>query len=327
MKPLLLFFTLLINGLSFAQITTQQIDSVKKNFNLSDDYVEAFNKLKDTIFYFFYEDINKAEEIIPYLEYYAGKINDNKSKGIYYQNYGYLKEFNFEIDSAIYYLNKSVDYFIKDSLNKDTYYHIENIYNAIGIIYDDAGLYKSAIEYHLKAIKLSEQTYNVDPENKTNNKFLAAAYNDIAQTYSNINDSVNAELYFNKSITFAQNHGFKSEEATNKFNYAVFLLDIGNHQKALPLFEETKAFLKEEDFNSYLIVNINEAKINFLNKNYNKAIEICNKTILEAEARGYHDITEHSYAILSAIYSERNDIKKAIEYKFNSFFLCSILLI
>ena len=63
------------------------IDSLKNQCSLSEDPLEAFNKIQDTLFYFFYNDINKAGKLSPYLKYYADIIDNNKSRGYYYQNY------------------------------------------------------------------------------------------------------------------------------------------------------------------------------------------------------------------------------------------------
>jgi signal transduction histidine kinase len=80
------------------------------------------------------------------------------------------------------------------------------------------------------------------------------------------------------------------------------------------LFEESKKVLKKEDFNTYLVVRINEARLNYLQKKYDKAIEICKKTIKEAKEHRYYDIVQHSYVILALVYSDKNDIQKAIYY-------------
>ena len=314
MRFLFFIFFISFSEILFAQKHPLQIDSLKQKYKLSDNPSDAFNKIKDTLFYFYYNDINKAEEIIPYLKYYSDLLDNYYSKAVYYQNYGYFKEFKFEIDSAIYYLNKSIDYFNKDTIGNVNYINSEFIYNAIAIIYDNAGLYKSAIENHLKAVKFAEQILTSKPNSNKNKKFLASAYNDLAQTYSNINDSINAEYFFKKSIKFAKENGFKLIETTNKFNYAIFLFDLKRYEEAYPIFEDTKIILQKEDFNSYLIVNVNEAKINYQNKNYIKAIEICKKTINEADKHGYYDISEYSYLLLIYIYKDKKQLSQAIYY-------------
>ena len=59
-----------------------------------------------------------------------------------------------------------------------------------------------------------------------------------------------------------------------------------------------------------LVINVNEAKINYQNKNYIKAIEICKKTINEADKHGYYDISEYSYLLLIYIYKDKKQLSE-----------------
>jgi len=301
------------------------VDSLKKQCTLSDDPTEAFNKIQDTLFYFFSNDITKAKKLLPYLKYYDNLVGDDKSRGLYYQNYGYYKNYISQLDSAVYYLEKSLFYFKKDT-SAEGLSTVKYAYNAIALIYDDAGLYKTSIENHLKCIEIAE---NIEKKNNTGNstkRFLAAAYNDIAQTYSNIDDTTHANYYFNKSIDYAKEHNLNLIIASNQFNYGVYLLDLSEYDKAFELFEESKNTLCYNDTSSLIVVYLNETKILIHQKKYNEALSLCQKTISISKEKGYPQFVCNAKLVLSNIYQMMGDIDNAITYGIEYENLCHKLI-
>ena len=301
------------------------VDSLEKKCNLSEDPTEAFNKIQDTLFYFFYNDISKAGKLFPFLKYYADVIGNNKSKGYYYQNYAYYKNYISQLDSAVFYLEKSIFYFKKDT-SANGLSNLKYVYNGIALIYDDAGLYKTSVEHHLKCIEIAENIEKKYKPNSSSQDFLAAAYNDIAQTYSNIDDTAHANYYFKKSIDYAREYNLDMVIASNQFNYGVYLLDISEYDQAYKLFEESKNILLYNDTASLIIVYLNETKILIHQKKYNEAISLCKKTIDISREKGYTQYICNAKLVLSNIYQLMGDIDNAITYGIEYEMLCHQLI-
>jgi len=136
----------------------------------------------------------------------------------------------------------------------------------------------------------------------------------LAQTYSNVNDTINANLYFSKSIDYAKKHKLKLLVGINQFNYAVYLFDLSEFDKAYPLFEESKPILAKNDTASFIVVLLNEAKILAKNNYYDSAISICKKVIKIASKRGYPEYVGNAKYIISTTYRLKGDIDKALAY-------------
>ncbi|WP_143592070.1 tetratricopeptide repeat-containing sensor histidine kinase [Tenacibaculum holothuriorum] len=186
-----------------------------------------------------------------------------------YNHLGLLQIDIKEYDKALFYFNKSLEYFSKIE-NKEKVYLAS--YNNIGNVYLEKGLYKKAIE-----------TYNIDLKNKVSlvdyatlidNKALAKLYlkdtNEIKNTffkalsirdslknktgiltsklnisnyYKYLNDTINAIKYANEALILAK-------ELKNGRDYLASLNQLAN----LDIYNQKKYFDRYIEFNDSLVI-------------------------------------------------------------------------
>ncbi len=210
------------------------------------------------------------------------------------------------IDSAVFYMEKSLEYFksINDSLR------IAFSYNNIGLMYTNNGRYKKGMEYLILSLKIKRKL-----QNQYEDRILK-----IGTTQINIGISFHYLQNFNK----AKEYYYKAREtceAENDSNslfkidiqIASLYYDMKSYDKAQVLYEK---LLKSEKKNKnvYLRAKIhnNYGSVLIANKEYNKAEIILKKAYeLNKSLNNYSSMVKNLNN-LAEIYVEAKDYKKAL---------------
>ncbi|MCD4745480.1 MAG: tetratricopeptide repeat protein, partial [Bacteroidales bacterium] len=244
---------------------------------------------------------------------------------------------------SIIYANKALDIALKSDSLKD----LALTYNTFGIIYNYQGIYDKALNFFLKAVKISE---NIE------NKFLLAnSYNQIGGIYYNQNDYDNAYNNYLKSLEIREDIGdknglaasynnvgeiyrlreiyepaldyyFKSMklniELNNKNWIAINCINIGSIYQNLDNYEQAFYYyfksleISEEIYDSESIATANNSIGSYYYKigEYNKAIEFYIKALKNSQ--DVEALLEIKSALkgLSDAYSKQKQYKNAFKY-------------
>lgn len=298
----------------------EKVDSIELKYissELSDSSI--FKMLHDSIWFYFERDINKVKEILPfYTKYlnlkgtYANKIDYYMILGAYY-NYLNLN------DSAILYMEEAINMMNSNNNTlegkRNSIYHLPSMYNNIALIYDDMGMYESAVEFQLKSINAIKEIRIRDTLNEGINSLFITDYVELAMMYSNYNDTINAKNYFVKGINLSNTHGDEFLKAYSSLNYGIYLLSIEEYELALKHINISKHYYNTVD-NTYnnIIIELNIAKI-LAQENIEKAIEKVDSIYKLTDQYGFEALKLATLEIL--FYFNNNNkynIKKATDY-------------
>ncbi len=119
----------------------------------------------------------------------------------------------------------------------DTY--LMTCYNMLGMAYDDLGLYKHALNCHLKALPIARQEKNRPAE--------AAHLSGIGLQYSNLGQYDNALDNYEQALEISRETGKRKQERGILNNMAVVYNSIGRKLEGLHYYEESLEIAREID--------------------------------------------------------------------------------
>ncbi len=296
--------------------------NIEESYELS-KYADStvISLLYDSIWHYLERDLIITKALIPIYKKYIDKsgidfyfVDLCNIKSAYY-NY---KNMN---DSAIFFLEKSINR-IQNSKNdiktkKESIYRLPFLYNNLAIIYDDLGMYESAIEFQLKSIYGLRSIFKTDTNNVDLNILYSNVHTELGMFYSNFNDTINSHKYFLKGINLAHKFNINEALAYAELNYAVFLTDIDELEIALTYFQKGKIYYaKEGQYYSQLIIALNEANIYDKKGKTDIAIAIADSCNKVAKKLGYEALNLSSLKMIFYFYYNNTSIydynKKAI---------------
>ena len=324
-------------------IQQNQIDSVTKLFEkYKKNNIENFTiiQLSEQIYEFY--KISQPDTAIKYAAYgleIAKKNNDsikialfNKKIGdVFYNNKIYYQAMDAYFTALVIYqekgLQKEYAYSLIDIANTHfkegvnnsfalNYYFeainiFENIndnnglaecYDKIALINSDENDYNKALDYAIKSLSIRQQMGD--------KKQISNSYFDIAKIHQQKGEYETAINYFKYSIVEYENNPLIGN---NYFEIAnTYLLkkqyqeSITNLAIALELFQKQEDDLKiTEIYNLYSVIY-------FKIKEYIKAIEYAQKSLLISEKKSFLESKQNAYLNLSNIYSEKGEIELAL---------------
>ncbi len=210
------------------------------------------------------------EEVIELFE--NNNHENNYNLFSFYNNLGGILEKEKEYKKALNLYTKALNLITNINLNKN---HIAYaiIYNSIGLNYYYQMDYEKSIIYYNKAIHVLESI-------NTEHYYISITNKNIAQVYTELNDYVNAEKYYKKSLELAIN-------IFDRNNYIVsdIYLELGN--------------------------------LYFKIKKYDYALNIYKKALLVQENldNNHNNIYKNEiYALIADIYQIQGNIEKSISY-------------
>jgi len=314
-----LLFSVLISDTLYSK-EIEQSSNIELDYelnNLSDTSV--LRMLHDSIWYYFDRNLNKVSEIIPIYKHYVNVIGSDNSKLDYYMILGaYYNYININ-DSAIFFMERAINIMNnKDSSitgKRDNIYHLPSIYNNIALIYDDIGMYESAVEFQLKSINTIKKIIARDTTNQDINSLLVTDYVELAMMYSNFNDTLKAKKYFLNGIYLSKNYSDEFLEAYAALNYGIFLSDIEEYDLALENINYSQDYYKKKkNIYNNIVINLNIAKILAKQNNLDKAISIVDSIYTITNDYGYDALKLSTLEILFYFYYEKPNIEEAIRY-------------
>lgn len=341
MKKITLLF-ILISGFAWSQ--QAKIDSLYKIVKTTKNdsvKVDVYNKI---VWKYLFSDKEKAQKLIDTTEKLALEKNQKFGynsvlgiKGIFY-------DVNGQPDSAKYFFEKSLNYAQKNNFliheqhtlnnlgmynwNQGNYqealrFYFESIkinqripekrgsldanYNNIGLIYQEMDLFEKAIEYHLKALEIREETQNFATQ--------MASYNNLGVCYKELNNFNKSRESFQKSISLSnQSHDkmvyYIAVEGLASVEYAA-----KNYNKALNLYLQSLNRPAEIPINSKSKVHLfsSLAQVYVKLKQPQKAIEFGENCLAEHEKHNEEFEVEVYKALAEANYM-LGDIDKGEYY-------------
>jgi adenylate cyclase len=191
--------------------------------------------------------------------------------------------------------------------SENNYLYLYRGYSQSGNKYILTGDYNKALNSFFKSVQAAVKAEFVPGE--------GAAYMSIADVYSTIGNTKNAELYYDKAIGILR-------KTNNKISLATVLLNAGDEYSknlkfnlALNYFNEAGAIFKKEKYQigiAYTLGNTGmvyakQGKDDLAIKNITAAISILEKQ------EDYYGVSDY-LSSMSDIYQERNDSKTAVFY-------------
>lgn len=273
------------------------------------------------------------------------KINHKTKEGFCLKNIGVGFDYKGDLDSCLYYLNKSVDVFSAENDDEKIAFVLEDM----GIAYYYRSNYEMALKNYLKALELLK---------KTNSKHLSKMLNNIGLLYKARKDYDNAIRYFRESITLKEKNENESGlvntylnvgslyktktqyDSAYFYNEKCYLLAkklqlTDDMAAALTNMGEAQFVMKkysqaEQNFdNAYHLIN-NEnsysnvswpnllnglSKISIHKKQYSKAINQLEEALLFSKKNNNNQQVNGIYESLSDCYRASGNYEKALIYK------------
>ncbi|MBK8723554.1 MAG: tetratricopeptide repeat-containing sensor histidine kinase [Saprospiraceae bacterium] len=197
---------------------------------------------------------------------------------------------------------KSQEIYDKYNLN----YEKCKLYNYLGIIKRNVTDYAASVEYFYKAVALAKEA-NCNDE-------LAYAYNNLAESFLNIENKNESLEYYNLSNSiFLQTKNFKGL-GFNLFSLGIYYSRLNEIEKAKTFFEKSLYYkLKYHDNRSIASNYLQIGRCYLVKCNFDSALIYFRKAedLNEIANEGLYT---HLYFFYGYFYSQKNEIDKAIQY-------------
>src|SRR6185312_13542520 len=177
----------------------------------------------------------------------------------------------------------------------------------LGLISSIQGNYKDAVTYHLKALKIWEQTKN--------KKLIAVSNSDLGITFYYQENYAKAVYYWENALKTNPNKG-SVDYMSDCSNLGQAFVALGEYDKALNCFKKTLAYYAtNKTSTNYTNALSGIANIEFKKKNYAQALVYYTEIIkLREEANTRSNDLAITYLNVSLIYGEFNKPKEALEF-------------
>lgn len=188
-------------------------------------------------------------------------------------------------------------------------------FNKIGLLLEDQGKFKEALECHNRALDIVLGLYGENSEQ------IIACYNNIANCYSDMGKNREAlDLQFKILEMRLSLYGEqKSEVATTYNNIGMTYLNLGDYQKALEYTSkalELNILIGYEDSPDIVLGYGNVGTVYSRMGNYEKAISYFSKSLEKGKKifSERHPVNVSLYVYIADIYYEQKKFSEALEY-------------
>ena len=293
------------------------------NPNLALKYGEEALKLAEKLIY--KKGIAEAFINIGYFYYYKGEttkaldfynkalslsinINNKNIEAISLRKIGVVYDSQSEFPKALDYYTRALK--IKEQTNDNS--EIATILLNIGVIYHNLKRFDEALEYENKALKLYIQT---NEKSSIANAF-ARIGNIFSDTLNPAQDLKIAMDYYEKSLKLFTEENHKRGIAVIYCNISEVYTAKKEYKKALSsLFKALQMRKELGDKNGISILLLNIGRIYKSTHDYQNAEAYILQSLAIAKEINFLEIILGDYNILSSIYAEINDFKKAYNYQ------------
>ncbi len=218
------------------------------------------------------------------------------------------------------YYSEALEYFdkakiIRQELLGENHPDTAQIYNNIGLVYDNQRKYNRAIEYFEKALRIK---FSVLGEN---HPAIATSYNNIGVVYKNKGEYVKGLEYYKKALkiylsVFGSNHPYT---AISYNNIGLICDNEKDYNKALEFYKKAlriKLSVLEENHPSIAITCNNIGRVLANQKDFDKAIKYYQKALkIRLSVLGKnHSSTARIYYNIGSVYLLKKEYELSIEY-------------
>jgi tetratricopeptide (TPR) repeat protein len=172
---------------------------------------------------------DKGEELCKIL---LEQTSDESEKAFYYNQLGYVKDYQGDYEKAIGYYEQGLEFYQKTYYSND--YNLGSLYNNIGALYYNMGQYSKALSFYEKTKEIFRKTL------PPNHRLLGGSYSNIGLVYNTMGEHSKALLFYEKSFEIdqkclPQNH---PSLATSYNNIAGGYYHMKEYAKALSFYEQ-----------------------------------------------------------------------------------------
>ena len=321
----------------------QVLDSLKavlKNDISISEKAKIYNKTSNI---YLDIDLYKSRAYADSAIHLGKELKDYKVLSNAYVNYANAFYFEGNLDSTLYFYQKSYDEIIKTndeneiaaSMNRlglvyeaksnyseaTQYYYqalkiyektndqlgLANIYNNLGVVNDVNGDIPKSIIYYTKALGIFKEINDIDGQ--------ANVYNNLATLYAEDNKLGKAISYIKTSIEILKKHNSKSATASAYFNASNFYDIKGDSDSARQMLDSAYLYYTFTN-NSHGIANVLDQEAFYFEEsaNYNDAISLLHESLEIRGKVGNLNATAGTIQQLSNTYSKNGDYKLALQF-------------
>ncbi|CAF1169420.1 unnamed protein product [Adineta steineri] len=252
---------------------------------------------------------NKAEDLYNVL---LEQTSDEGGKVLYYNQLGYVKDYQGDYEKAIWYYEQALK--IQEKSFPLNYSHLATSYNNIGAVYKNIKEYSKALSFYEKALEIDQKT-------PTNHPYLATSYNNIALVYDIMGNYPKALLFYEKTFellqkTLPSNHPDFAQSYNNIGNV---YMNMKEYSKALSFYEKALEIRQKTLPSNHPSLATSYNNIGAMYKNmgeyekallsHEKALEIRQKTL----PSNHPDIAQ-SYNNIGSVYKNMKEYTKALSF-------------
>jgi len=204
-------------------------------------------------------------------------------------------------------------YLDKDPVINNNYYKRE-AYNSIGNSYSFLKKYDLSIEYFKKSLEIIE----ID-----DSMAIARMYNNIADTYLQINEIEQAKSNFTKALNYVSGTNDEIGLLIIYINLGIIALEENKIENAQSYFEQANFIAEERKDTIYLVITkVYQANYYIKIRSYEQAEENLNWALKYAKEKRIPDYLMEAYRSFILLYKAQEKYKEAFnylnEYKINS---------
>ena len=297
MKNTLLFLLLLVNGYLCSQ-------------NKVDSLLEALPDAKDTLRLQAIDEIltivrgtdkELAQRLINEEYELAALINDERFTAGVHNSNAIFKYFQSDLDSAIFYFEKSLNSFQKIGANEK----VASLNNNIGILYETKGDYEKSIQSHLASLRIKEELGN--------KKGVAISKFNIGNLWTELGNYKLAKESYNEAYNIYQDLALPDDLNDVLFNLASIASKEDSSQLALSYYKQSLAHFEkigDENGSMSALANIGQEYSN--KNNLDSALYFFDLSL--PLAKEFEDIEQEASLSRSIgdVYSKQGDHSRAI---------------
>jgi len=177
----------------------------------------------------------------------------------------------------------------------------------IGVAFKFKGNYPKALEYYLKALKLSEEI--------SDKKSIGNCYNNIGIVYNDQANYVKALDYYLKSLKILEEAGYKKGMSNCYSNIGLVYYNLSNYPKALEYYlKDLKICEETGDKNGLGISYISVGNVYAEQSDFKKALLCFFKAVKINVETGNKQGLEYSYLNMGGLNNKLANYKLAIQY-------------
>ncbi len=314
-KTLYFFISIVVVGLTiFVHKTSyaQEKKSIEDLYHLSNypDTV-ALDMINDSVWLYLDRNIIFCSELLEFYSEYINKIENSGRRINFYITKSAYYNYLDQNDSALHYLELSIKTLNSVENTEEKNILRENnlpyIYNNLALIYDDMGMYESATEFQYKCQYEVKYILKKDSTNRSIRRLNSNINTELGIFYSNFNDTINANKHFIKGIDLAIEYKDTVARTYAEANYAVYLTDINEYDKALKyLYKTRKYYSDENNIYNQILIDLNISNIYSQQNKLNLAIEIADSCKNISNNCGFISLEQSSIKMLFYIYNDSN---------------------